>query len=237
MKSIASFTTNRLFETMNELVPLDLYPSGVLPVPTNRIAGTAFFPGGSGLHQEHRDPGGVISPVGGVMILGHNFDSEAGFNESVARGKEKLTTGTWGPLLKLLAAAEIPFHQCFFTNAFMGLCQGDDSFDYRGREHAEFRDAGCTFLIAQIETQLPRLILTLGRQVPPMLAELSPELSLWNGPNLSLSDFDAVPLVRDAGFYLASRLTHRANRGASCASEYAERGPTKAGGILSGAER
>jgi hypothetical protein len=52
---------------------------------------------------------------------GHStFDSETGFNDSVKRRKENLTTGTWGPLLKMLTKAEVPFDRCFFTNAFMG---------------------------------------------------------------------------------------------------------------------
>jgi hypothetical protein len=199
-----------LHEAMNDLVPPELYPWGVIPIPKPKIAGTAFFPGGSGLYLEGHSRGEVELPVGGVMVLGHNFDSEAGFSASVTRGKEKLTTGTWGRLLKLLGGAEVPVAQCFFTNAFMGLCEGDDSFDYRGRAHGAFRMACSAFLRAQIEFQRPRLILTLGRHVPPILAELSPELSVWLRPDLRLDDFDATPLIPNAGFHLSTGWTHRA---------------------------
>src|SRR4051812_15712877 len=92
----------------------------------------------------------------------------------------------------------------------MGLCEGDDSFDYRGREHGIFRKACSAFLKAQIEIQRPRLILTLGRYPPPMLAELSPNLAGWIGRNLSLAVLDAVPITHDAEFLISDRLTHRA---------------------------
>ncbi len=121
-----------LWSKLNDVIPLKSYPPGVLPIPDQKITGTAFFPGGSGLYLEDQDPGTVEFPVGGVMVLGHNFDSEKGFRDSVIRGKEKLTTGTWGPLLKLLAEAGVPFDRCFFTNAFMGLCEGSDKFRLPG---------------------------------------------------------------------------------------------------------
>jgi hypothetical protein len=124
---------------MDELVPAAIFPAQVLRVPAEKIAGTAFFPGGSGLYRKDRDPATIRFSVGGVMILGHNFDSEFGFQESVRRGKEKLTRGTWGPLLRLLKEAHVPVDRCFFTNAYMGLCEGDDSLVYRGRDIVDFK--------------------------------------------------------------------------------------------------
>ena len=199
-----------LHEAMSEIVPPEIYLRGVIPIPTPKIAGTAFFPGGSGLYLEGDGQSKVEFPLHGAMVLGHNFDSEAGFGESVNRGKEKLSTGTWGRLLKLLAGAEVPVARCFFTNAFMGLCEGDDSFDYSGRAHGAFRTACSAFLRAQIEFQRPRLILTLGCHVPPILAELSHELSVWLRTDLRLDDLDATPLIPNAGFQLSSGWIHRA---------------------------
>ena len=122
---------DRLFTKMDELVPAALYPTHVLQIP-RLINGTAFFPGGSGLYLKERDRNIVEFPFGGVMVLGHNFDSESGFRKSIERGEEILTTGTWGPILALLQEASIPVGQCFFTNAFMGLCEEDNSKKYRG---------------------------------------------------------------------------------------------------------
>jgi hypothetical protein len=163
---------DRLFTKMDKLIPAALYPDHVLQIP-RRINGTAFFPGGSGLYLEERDQSTVEFPFGGVMLLSHNFDSESGFQNSLQRGKEKLTSGTWRSLIGLLEAADVPFKDCFFTNAFMGLCEGSNSFDYRGRDDKRFRTACLRFLKAQMELQRPRLIVTLGLHVPPLLATVA----------------------------------------------------------------
>jgi hypothetical protein len=152
---------SNLFRTMDEIVAPAMYPLHVIKVEA-RIAGTAFFPGGSGLFLEGREPETVEFPFGGVMILGHNFDSETGFRESLLRGREKLNSGTWRSLIALLRAAQVPMEQCFFTNAFMGLCSGDNSLEYRGRDDERFRAACISFLKTQIAFQQPSLILTLG---------------------------------------------------------------------------
>jgi len=198
---------DRLFTKMDELVPAALYPDHVLQIP-GRINGTAFFPGGSGLDLEERDQRAIEFPFGGVMLLGHNFDSESGFQNSLQRGKEKLSSGTWRSLIALLRAAEVPLEHCFFTNAFMGLCAGSNSFDYHGRDNHRFRTACLSFLRAQIELQRPRLVVTLGLHVPPMLAEVSSDLSAWSGLRLRLKDIDATPMI-SAEFLLSDGI-HRA---------------------------
>lgn len=204
MKLISEF-----FRTMDEIVAPALYPPHVVKVPA-RIAGTAFFPGGSGLYLEGRDANAVEFPFGGVMILGHNFDSETGFRESLLRGRGKLESGTWRSLIALLTAAQVPVEQCFFTNAFMGLCSGDNRFEYRGRDDERFRAACLSFLGTQIAFQQPSLILTLGLHVPPILAQLSPDLSRWRGPKLHLRDLDAQPLEMAARFELNGGSVHKA---------------------------
>ena len=202
---------NRLLTRMDELVPAALYPDQVIRTPPDRIPGTAFFPGGSGLYLEDRDPGAAEFPFRGVMVLGHNFDSEAGFQRSLEQGKEKLTSGTWRSLIGLLRAADVPLEACFFTNAFMGLCEGSNSFDYRGRDDQQFRAACLELLVAQIELQRPRLIVTLGLHVPPLLASISPGLSAWSSPQLRLKDIDKEPIFFRVGIKLHNGLAHEAN--------------------------
>ncbi len=193
---------------MEELVPSSLhYSAHVCPIP-GRIEGTAFFPGGSGLYS--RDSAVTEFPHGGAMILGHNFDSEAGFQQSFQRGREVVTKGTWAALLDLLDKAGIPLEQCFFTNAFMGLCEGADNKKYLGRDNPDFRAACLRLLKVQIETQRPRFILTLGLHVPPLLAAASADLTAWNGkckrngcdPRLHLADLDAAPFFPRVRFQL-----------------------------------
>jgi hypothetical protein len=101
----------------------DDYPKGVKPA-RKRIAGLAFFPGGCGLWTDPPEkPVPVTSelPVGKVMMLGHNFDSEESYNRSLDRGYGVVNTGAWGGLKKLLPSWGIDLEDCFFTNAYMGL--------------------------------------------------------------------------------------------------------------------
>src|SRR5690242_16233098 len=82
------------------------YPNGVKRIP-KPIVGTAFFPGGYGLWNPKGQRPLPDFPVGGVMVLGHDFHSEAGYLESLRRGFESKTQPTWAALIKLLARAQI----------------------------------------------------------------------------------------------------------------------------------
>jgi hypothetical protein len=212
-----SSTGNRisLNREMDRIVPHELYPNGVVPVPECPIKGTAFFPGGSGLYLEDRGLDTAEFPFGGMMVLGHNFDSESGFRNSVERTKEDVTQGTWKGLLRLLRKAGVLLDQCFFTNAFMGLCQGTDNRTYRGRTDQGFRSACLSFLRRQIEFQEPSMIVTLGTFVPAFLAELSRNLdhykrSSQRDPSLSLKEMDADPITMGASIDLSSGSKHTA---------------------------
>jgi uracil-DNA glycosylase len=167
----------RLFELLSQFGD---YPAGV--VPTNgRIQGTAFFPGGSGLWATRAGQPLPPMPIGGVMVLGHNFDSEKGFADSRARGIEHINGPTWGTLRKLFNCAGIPMERCFFTNAFVGLKAGSDpNGAFPGAQDRDFVRRCQNFLLEQICMQQPQLILTLGVHAPQVLAPLSPELaSVW----------------------------------------------------------
>ena len=58
------------------LSAVEPYPDKVVAVP-KQIPGTSFFPGGSGLWRESTDRIPQF-PVGGVMVLGQDFDTYAG---------------------------------------------------------------------------------------------------------------------------------------------------------------
>jgi hypothetical protein len=198
------------------------YPKGVLAVP-EPIAGTSFFPGGFGLwHPEGGHPLPAM-PVGGVMVLGHDFHSEEGYKASLARGCERDTQPTWRNLLTLLERVEIPPARCFFTNVFMGLRAGSGTTGpFPGRHDTEFVDRCRRFLAEQLDVQRPALILTLGTVAPRMLAHLSSDLGDWRAPG-SLKALDAAGPVRrhvrfaEAGGLVASvvALTHPCFRHAS----------------------
>src|SRR5580700_4815256 len=102
------------------------YPNGVIRI-SKRISGTAFFPGGYGLWNTQPDVPLPAMPVGGVMIVGHNFDSEVGFEYSLNHPGKNLKSSTWRNLLAFLKQVEILPEWCFFTNAYVGLQSGDSA--------------------------------------------------------------------------------------------------------------
>ncbi len=167
------------------------YPVGVLAVP-KPIRGTAFFPGGYGLWNPNPTEQLPEFPIGGVMVLGHDFHSEVGYLKSLCRGFEDPMQPTWRNLRALLNDAEINLSCCFFTNAYMGLRAGPNAVGmFPGEADPEFVTHCRTFLVRQIEVQRPSLIVTLGMHVPAILAPLSPVLGSWVGVR-RITHLDAV---------------------------------------------
>lgn len=176
------------------------YPAGVVPVP-ERLPGTAFFPGGTGLWMP--DVAGMPPmPTGGVMVLGHDFYSEAGYRRFVGKRGESTKGPTWRNLLALLARVGVTPEACFFTNAYMGLREGSQNTGrFPGAHDAGFVERCRRFLLEQLRAQRPRVVLSLGSHVPAVAAPLSPELAPWLGCN-TLTGLDAasVPLIAGATF-------------------------------------
>jgi hypothetical protein len=167
-------------------------------------------------------------PIGKVMVVGHNFDSEVHYRQSLAQGYEPVNLGAWGSLRKALLAWGIPLEDCFFTNAYMGLKadvnlstgKNESSGRFPGADNHSFVYRCRAFLLKQIQMQKPRLMLTLGKEVPPVLAPLARELTAaWSGATtLQELDHRDTALVRGARFPGAPHLTtlvaltHPANR-------------------------
>jgi uracil-DNA glycosylase len=194
----------------------------VIRVP-EPIIGTAFFPGGYGLWNPADSLPLPAFPVGGVMVLGHDFHSEAGYNASFARGHESSTQPTWRNLLPVLERSGISPTECFFTNVFMGLRAGTGTTgEFPGARNADFVDHCQKFLLSQIRALRPTLIVTLGIKAPEILGALSPQLLPWSaGPGLKHLD-EAGPVRRDVQFSgfpgfstIAVALVHPSLRSAS----------------------
>jgi hypothetical protein len=159
--------------------PPDGYPAGVLAV-RQPIPGIAFFPGGYGLWRGDTSSPLPSMPVGGIMVLGHDFHSERGYEDSLARGRESVTQPTWRQICKLFDAVGIDPSRCFFTNIYMGLRAGAATTGpFPGRTDERFVGHCRRFLVEQLRVQRPSLILTLGIHVPGFLGTLSPDLSAW----------------------------------------------------------
>jgi uracil-DNA glycosylase len=169
------------------------YPKGMMPIP-RPISGTAFFPGGTGLWQTESSRSRATSHRQ-VMILGHDFDSEAAYNRSFKRGDE--TSGpTWRNLLSLLRDVGISPTECFFTNYFMGMRRGSIS---TGPSPAsadlEFIERCGAFFIEQLKFIRPKLLLTLGTVVPRTIAFRSGDLNDWQTAK-QFADLDRLGPVR-----------------------------------------
>jgi len=174
------------------------YPKGVLPT-RELIEGTAFFPGGHGLWMEDGEP---HFPVGGIMVLGHDFHSEAEYTKSLERGKENLKAATWRELVLLLEAANIKRSECFYTNFYMGLRETTKTTGvFAGSLDPAYVQWCQQFFLEQLRQQRPRLILVLGLQVPKQLAPLADALQHWSEAT-KLKDFNAegMAMVHDVRF-------------------------------------
>ena len=192
-----------LFNERRKVAP---YPSGVKPVP-KMLSGTAFFPGGSGLWLGYSGSWYTLSdrpdmPKEKVMILGHNFDSEVGYKYTESlKEQHELESHTWRNLRELLRETDIQLEDCFFTNAFMGLIEGEgNTGEFPGVNDSGFVQRCRSFLDRQIEMQQPRLILTLGSWVPWFITPLSSGLAVWRGYE-SFRDLDVSgPVISDVRF-------------------------------------
>jgi len=203
----------RLFEELRTFGP---YPARVVPVPA-RIPGFAFFPGGAGLWNAAKDGAPPEFPRGGVMILGHDFYSAAGFQDQLQRGKTDDQYPTARTLAPMLDAAGIPKSECFFTNFFLGLRAGrKNTGSFPGARDKGFVERCRRFLRFELQLQEPRLVLVLGAQVPRFLAPLAAALEPWRGCNLSQIDERGLALVEavdvDGVRFTAACLTHPSYR-------------------------
>jgi len=191
---------NPVLELWRRHPPSAGYPAGVVRVP-EPIPGLAFFPGGYGLWDTGPDRPLPDFPVGGVMVLGHDFHSEAGYRGSLARGRESPTQPTWRNLLALLNAAEIPSPRCFFTNFYVGLRAGRATTGmFPGAADPIFKTHCSRFFLEQLRAQRPSVVLTLGIHAPHAIAPLAPRLAGW-AVTRGLKTLDDVgPVQRGVAF-------------------------------------
>ena len=176
--------------------------SHILPVPT-RIVGTAFFPGGSGLWRPAPARHLPALPVGGVLIIGHDFGTVGQYVAALRAGHEPVErNATWRGLTARLDRAGISLTSCFFTNAYLGLRVSESPTGaFPGRADEDYWAACSAVLERTIALQQPRLIVTLGRFVPALLAQLATaSLTGWRGHQSFAAIDKASPIQRDVRF-------------------------------------
>jgi hypothetical protein len=140
-------------------------------------------------------------PIGGVMVLGHDFHSEVAFARSLEAGTEVNLSPTWPNLLQFLNEAGIKPEHCFFTNAYMGLRRGSKTTGrFPGSADRPFVERCRRFFLRQLSVQRPRVILVLGRFVPSFIAPLSPQLHSWARAQTFAQLDSASPIFHDVHF-------------------------------------
>jgi uracil-DNA glycosylase family 4 len=164
---------DELLDAMNAIVK----DYGILPrTGASRdelIAGTACFPGGSGLWRgaDAFGPLPDFFPESPIMFVAHNFDSENAYRRSRSRGTELVHAGFWKNLRAYLDGAGVSPERCFFSNVLMGLQPGSAV----GRMPASktFATECRRFLERQIEIVKPGIIATLGAEAKSELAKIN----------------------------------------------------------------
>jgi hypothetical protein len=163
------------------IASVEPYPPGMVPVPAP-LSGAGFFPGFAGLWGAASGTPLPPMPIGGVMVLGCDFYSEESYRRIQEAGAAWDGSATWRELPVLFRRVGLDPARCFFTNAYMGLRAGTQNVGpFPGARDAGFVERCRAFLGEQIAVQRPRLILTLGSQVPAVLAPLSLQLARWIG--------------------------------------------------------
>ncbi|WP_184547915.1 uracil-DNA glycosylase family protein [Mucilaginibacter sp. FT3.2] len=157
----------------SELKKINSYPS-IFAKAECEISGVGFFPGARGLWTPRDE---VLSDKP-IMILGHDFGTEKDYRLSVERGSENTNALTWSNLIKMLSYYEIEKEKCFFTNAIMGVRSNGSAIGKSPAfEYPDYLGDCKNFLIEQIGTQKPTLILILGLHLLSLMSSMSTELS------------------------------------------------------------
>jgi len=96
---------------------------GVLSFARQDTTRPCYFPGAAGLHFPRGATEHPPFPIGGVMVLGHNWGVMNDWHNTANDGQMQ----TWRNLLATLRRGKIDPAICFFTNFFLHLMEGDDN--------------------------------------------------------------------------------------------------------------
>lgn len=155
-----------------------------------------FFPGGNGLYEGNDSR--LLTPAR-TLVLGSNFGCVGEFISSEGRLSVQDERGnqTWRPLLKLLRDSDIVISECFFTNAWPFLHDGEGNLPKAlSKNWLTDRDLmiSCLEFFCLTLTRVnPNLIIALGAAPAAFLSHRWPDyLGLWRG--CSLSCLDDLPM-------------------------------------------
>lgn len=150
-----------------------MYPDGRCKFPF-RLRGQGFFPGGDGLWRTldglAASSSGVI-PEDSIMCVGNDFGKKSDFDGYEFVYFENTTTVK--NFRKRIELADLPRNLVFATNAVMGLKTADKALaKTKVWSQPDFVHFNKTFLLFQIETIKPRLVVFMGDDVAQRFANL-----------------------------------------------------------------
>jgi uracil-DNA glycosylase len=179
--------SQKLFKNISLVEP---YPDLVAPVDL-MLDITAFFPGGKGIWKEEESE---VFPS--ILVLGQDFSTEKEYVRMQKNIVNDIDGPTWRNLRKLFKEANVDLLDCFFSNVFMGLRKTDSmTGKFPGFKDKEFVSRNIKFLLFQIDTIKPKIIITLGKYSAELLASLSDDLNSWKNSK-ALREAD-IGLKRD----------------------------------------
>ena len=139
------------------------YPVGMSCFPF-RLVGQGFFPGGDGLWRDDAQlaqSSQLLVAMEGIMFLGNDFGTIKSYEKLRKKGFENPLT--WKHVKRRVERAELPSSLTFFTNAVMGLRDEGTALDKKDWDGLpRFKEFCREFLVFQIETLQPRLIVVMG---------------------------------------------------------------------------
>lgn len=168
--------SHELFELVQQI---DAFPNGVTSIP-KQLQGSSFFTAGVGLLVDKCSTQLPKFPVGGIMILAHDWGTVRDFELYEKEDEERLTNPTWRNMLPFFERVGIRTRDCFFTNFFVGLRTDKSSVGvFPGAKDPVYVMTCQRLLAKQIDRQRPRLVLVLGAYVPKLIASMSDDLKPW----------------------------------------------------------
>ena len=172
--------SSELFAQLRRTIPAERCPPEVAPMPA-MLRGVCFFPGAAGVWGDAAAREYVPFPSEGAMIVGQDWGTVRGYNESAEWEWIEPAEATWDNLLTFLRETRLPPEKCFFTNFFPGLRKTEiqRTGEFPGARCERYAKLCGEFFLAQIAAAKPRLLVLLGVQIPYRVAALSEELKDW----------------------------------------------------------
>jgi len=166
---------------------------------------TAFFPGGRGFYYERKaDFNSSIKEIK-ILILGNDFGKEKDFEQHLDGNKKDIETNTWINLIKLLdsVSSQFPYHNCFFSNAYLGLRL--NSYQKSGNspffKDKTYHDLSIKIFLEHLKIIQPKVIICLGNNPGKFLNDVFNKKKMEWFEVYDTSEMDDFPIIKIMKIY------------------------------------